>query len=698
MGSTNGSRVRRDRPTRRLVAATVLVAAIGAGGLTACEPATTPAKPIDVYAFANGCYALRDDTTGAYVARDALGYAATKPDAKAATPFRLQATALGRYLLFGTGGQMPQVGLLGAVTSTATPGPPADWALTTRDGKLAFTALQGGKGLGVTASGGRLVQGTPGQFRWSLLPATGCAAWPDISPGAVGTPLKGASPTAPVRGFLDAHTHVSAFRFLGGRFHCGRPWSPYGVTVALEDCPDHQPNGAAAAAENLFATGLPVGTHDTDGWPSFKGWPRADSLTHEGTYWRWIERAWRGGLRIMVTDLVENRALCEIYPLKAGTSCNEMDSARLQAKDLAALQDYIDAQFGGPGKGFFRIVKTPAEARRVANSGKLAVVLGIEVSEVLDCGRTGDTPRCTNDQIDRNLDEVYAMGVRSLFPVHKFDNALGGTAYDDDATGLLVNVGNKWATGEWWQPVPCAPGAEADNSPTNLSGNQATVYAVLGMGVAPLLDGDLPAYPPGPLCNPRGLTALGIHTIEGMAKRGMIVETDHFSVKARNEALTVLERLHYPGLISSHGWGDPTSQKRLQALGGVVAPYARTAPDYVEAWKAARALRPAGSSFGIGYGSDTNGLGAQAGPRPGAGANPVTYPYKTFDGGTTMLQSVSGTRHWDVNVDGAANYGLFPDYIEDLRHLAGPQIVEDLSHGAEAYLQMWQRAQTAAGR
>lgn len=689
MGST--SRV------RRWGGIVMAVMALGATGLVACEPAPPPG-PIDIHAFANGCYALRDDTTGRHVTRDALGYVANQPDAARATPFRLQATALGRYLLFGTGGQMPQVGLLNAVGSTTTPGPKADWTLTTRDGRLGFAALEGGRALTVAATGGRLVQGTPGQYRWSLVPATGCAAWPDISPGAVGTPFRGASPTAPVRGFLDAHTHVSAFRFLGGRFHCGRPWSPYGVTVALEDCPDHQPNGVAAAAENLFATGAPVGTHDPDGWPSFAGWPRADSLTHEGTYWRWIERAWRGGLRIMVNDLVENRALCELYPLKAGTSCNEMDSVRLQAKDMVALQDYIDAQFGGPGKGFFRIVKSPVEARRVINDGKLAVVLGVEVSEVLDCGRTGDTPTCTKAQIDRNLDELHALGVRSLFPVHKFDNALGGTAYDDGATGLLVNVGNKWATGEWWQPVPCGPGAEADHSPTNLTLDQAAIYAVLGVGVAPLLQGDLPAYPPGRLCNPRGLTELGVHTIEGMAKRGMIVETDHLSVKARNEALGVLERLRYPGLITSHSWGDRTSQQRLQDLGGVVAPYARTAPDYVAAWRTARSLHRTGTTFGIGYGSDTNGLGAQAGPRPGAAANPVTYPYRTFDGGTTMQQSVSGTRTWDINTDGAANYGLFPDYIEDLRRIAGPQIVTDLSRGAEAYLQMWQRAEAAARR
>ena len=109
----------------------------------------------------------------------------------------------------------------------------------------------------------------------------------------------------------------------------------------------------------------------------------------------------------MVTDLVENRALCELYPLKQN-NCNEMASAYQQATDMLALQDYIDAQFGGPGKGFFRIVTSSAEARRVINQGKLAVVLGIEVSEVLDCGQFNGTPRCDTAQIDRELDKLYA--------------------------------------------------------------------------------------------------------------------------------------------------------------------------------------------------------------------------------------------------------------------------------------------------
>jgi hypothetical protein len=375
-----------------------------------------------------------------------------------------------------------------------------------------------------------------------------------------------------------------------------------------------------------------------------------------------------------------------------------MDSVRLQALDLFALQDYIDAQFRGPGKGFFRIVRTPAEARRVINRGKLAVVLGVEVSEVLGGGKTGSTPHCTRADIDRELDALYAMGVRSLFPVHKFDNALGGTAFDNDATGLLVNVGNKYATGEWWDAEPCAPGAEADNSPLDVDGNQQVLEQVLGQAVAPLLGGDLPSYPSGPLCNPKGHTALGAHAVNGMIDRGMIVETDHFSVKARDQALDILEARAYPGVISSHSWGDLTSKRRIQALGGVVSPYANTSPQYVEDWRAARAGRKPGTLFGVGYGADTNGLGAQPDPRPGAAANPVVYPYRSFDGGTVMHQQRSGTRLWDINTDGGATYGLFPDWVQDLRQVAGDQIVADMANGAEAYLRMWARAHAARSR
>ena len=101
-----------------------------------------------------------------------------------------------------------------------------------------------------------------------------------------------------------------------------------------------------------------------------------------------------GGLRIFVNLLVDNAVLCELYPLKRN-SCNEMDGVRLQAKRLHELEDYIDAQNGGPGKGWFRIVKDPFEARRVISEGKLAVIMGIEVSKLFDCGVYNGRAECT---------------------------------------------------------------------------------------------------------------------------------------------------------------------------------------------------------------------------------------------------------------------------------------------------------------
>jgi hypothetical protein len=178
-----------------------------------------------------------------------------------------------------------------------------------------------------------------------------------------------------------------------------------------------------------------------------------------------------------------------------------------------------------------------------------------------------------------------------------------------------------------------------------------------------------------------------------MIDRGMLVETDHMSARARDAALDILEARHYPGgVVTSHSWGGMASQQRIQNLGGFVAPAAKDSPDFVESWQMARAMQPAGAPFGVGFGSDMNGLAHQADPR-GASANPVTYPYRTFDGGTTMDRQRSGTRVWDINTDGVAQYGLFPDYVEDLRKQAGNQIVTDLANGAELYLQMWARAE-----
>jgi hypothetical protein len=368
-----------------------------------------------------------------------------------------------------------------------------------------------------------------------------------------------------------------------------------------------------------------------------------------------------------------------------------MDAVRLQAKDIYKMQDYIDAQAGGPGKGFFRIVKDPFEARKVVNDGKLAVVLGIEVSEPFECQISNDKPGCDTAGIDRGLDEVYGLGVRDMEIINKFDNALAGVAGDNGTTGEIVNNGNKLETGSYWKMQTCTgpEGANDREQPTVFTHN---TDALLGNGIASLLpSGVAPIYPAGPHCNQKGLSTLGEHLIRRMVAKQMIVDPDHLSVLARNQVLSLLDAASYSGVVSSHSWSTSDSFPRIYARGGFVAPYAGSSGDFVKKWRAIKPMRDPRYWWGIGYGADMNGFGAQGAPRIGA-TNPVGYPFKSFDGKVTLDKPRSGERVFDINVDGVAHYGLFPDWVQDLRMIAGDEIVNDLARGSEAYLQMWERA------
>ena len=145
-----------------------------------------------------------------------------------------------------------------------------------------------------------------------------------------------------------------AFCTPGGRLTLSKP------TPRIEPETPHRGSHKTPAAE--IRTGSPAGTHDPHGWPTFAGWPVHNTVTHQQVYWVWLARAWMAGLRLIVAQTVEDVGLCAIEPLKSH-SCNETASIELQIKELHALQSYIDAQNGGPGRGWFRLVYTPAAER-----------------------------------------------------------------------------------------------------------------------------------------------------------------------------------------------------------------------------------------------------------------------------------------------------------------------------------------------
>jgi microsomal dipeptidase-like Zn-dependent dipeptidase len=519
-----------------------------------------------------------------------------------------------------------------------------------------------------------------------VLPAGAAAAEPEIELNATGTPWQGSSAYGEVEGTIDAHNHVTAYEFLGGDAHCGEPWNPAGPAAALVDCPDHYPDGSAAVLENALY-GDPLRKHDPVGWPTFEGWPAPASQTHEQTYYRWIERAYLGGVRIMVNDLVENVALCEVYPLKHN-SCDDMDSIRLQYRRIHELEEFIDARAGGTGQGWFRIVRDPFEARRVINEGKMAVVLGIETSEIFGCGGSAQLPRCSREQIVAGLDEIEEMGVASVFPIHKFDNALGGVRFDSGTFGAAINAANFKQTGHFWQVETCK--GEAEDNPQDTAVPDGDVIDAGLLALIP--KGLLPVYPPPPHCNALGLTPLGEFMVEQMIDRGLMIEVDHMSLKTATRTLELAEERGFSGVLSSHSWMSPELRSRVYGLGGFIEPITTSPESFIEEWRRLRAVADPRYRFGIGFGADANGFHSQPPARGAAEPNAVAYPFKSLDGRVTFDQQVSGERVYDVNVDGVAHYGLYPDWMEQLRLLAGEPIADDLMSGAEAYLQTWERA------
>ncbi|MBB4907578.1 amidohydrolase family protein [Actinophytocola algeriensis] len=663
---------------RRLLGPLAAVLTVAALGMPV--PAAQ-AVPPDVAALDGACVALKAPS-GKFVVRGALGgYQAT--GGAASQPFRLQETGAATYLLYGTGNDFLGQGLgtLGVLSARAASAD-TNWRLTAAGDAVTITAVAANRQLAVDPLLKTLaLRSTATPF--TLVSATGCATAPEAELNIAGDPFTG-TVNGEVRGLADLHSHLTAYEFIGGDIHCGAPFSEYGITAALVDCPDHEPHGLGAWWENLAGGGYPTFTHDTTGWPTFKDWPKHNSWTHEAMYYRWLERAWRGGLRVYTNLFVNNEALCQIYPIKSNP-CDDMASIRLQAQRIHELEDFIDTQSGGPGQGWLRIVRDPAQARSVIEQGKLAVVLGVEVSQPFGCGVRNGTPLCDRADIDAGLDELYDLGVRRMFVCHKFDNALCGVRFDEGVAGTIINAANFASTGRFWQVEKC-PTAAHDNTiqfeSDLLSG---PLSALLPPGVT------LPVYPSAPHCNVNGLTDLGEYAMRGMMDRGMLIDIDHMSAKATDQALDLLESSDYPGVVSSHSWVDPSYYPRIYALGGMAVPYGWGTEKFLGEWRSMKAAAGAGTDFGFGAGFDTGGFGHQPPPRS---SSAVQYPFTTFDGGATVDRQRTGERVFDVNTDGLAHYGLLPDWLEDLRIVAGPDgqaVVADMSRGAEVYLRTWGR-------
>jgi len=669
------------------------------------------------YALANGCYAIQSVDNGKFIdleptTMDEAHYQATQNEIRDAEPFYFKPTALGQYLLYDTSEKV--LSSLNESSSNessnieTTPLPSinatSEWVITSSTDN--FTLTNAGNNRTLTLNNdNQLITSSDTSSNFQFHATEGCAQFPESEVNATGSVLIDGDSTSPVWGIADSHIHITAYEFIGGKINHGEPFHRFGITHALDDCmPIHGPYGTTAFMENILSYNTVFRTHQTQGYPNFVDWPRHGSVTHHQSYYKWIERTYKGGVRLLVNQLVANETLCELYPYR-DYGCDEMESVDLQIQSLYALQDYIDAQEGGPGKGWFRIVTAPQDARREIKAGKMAVLMGIESSALFGCAKKSGQDGCTQESIDASIDKYVDLGVRSFFPIHEFDNALGGTALFGPSE-LFLNIGNKVNTGHYYEVEEC-PDEEYDHKqlsffPQSDESPLKEILQFFGSIVNPILptyDQSLPSH-----CNTRGIYPLGEYLIGRMMDKGIIIETDHMSAKMRNQVLTMAEIRGYSGLISGHSssGGLTTTEQiiRLRDLGGLVYPLPRSAEIYSDDIRRITEIMSEGDYYvGVGFGSDINGFAHLPKPREGNEVNPVEYPFLSYDGRFNFDRQTTGNREFDVNVDGVAHYGLYPDFIEDMRQ-AGmtDEELAPLFQSAEAYLQMWERALASARR
>ena len=731
----------------------------------ACDGFTRLDPPADegVYGFANGCYAVEgvngDDAPGFAIKTDAgTRFSFVEPNVEAAAHFVMRPSDLGTYLFYdqyrrylvvesdeGTdsGWHVGRVRELESALTRLEDGfrSPAEWELepSVRDAAR-YQLKHYQTGLYLTLEG--LTDDVQEAAIFTFVAQDDCVDFPELTLDAEGEIEPATWPDGDLYGIAELHSHMFHNEAYGGgsTIH-GAAFHRLGVEHALPDCePWHGEDGKrdivgfffdgdstdldVDAITPILITGeVPEFNHRTAGYPNFSDWPNSWARgSHQTMYYRWLERAYMGGLRLVVQHATGNSILCELVrgidsqvPLR---SCNDMVSVDRQIEAARALERYIDAQHGGPGNGWLRIVESPAEAREVVAEGKLAMVLGIEISNLFNCflsPREG-YERCTPEDVVDNIDFYRELGVRVIFPVHKFDN---GFSAGDGHEGI-IELGNIANTGHYSSFIEDCPGTDTsfDGSTVIFGGlnrpradflaspeidvsdfDRAPVSTLL-----PLVDAIEEPSLEGEWCQSHGLTDLGEDLIQELMKRGMLIDIAHLPQRGMERAYELMEANQYPAL-KTHG---STNEGRLYAHGGMKGSgFGRCAdPDTPgrlgERYRNDLAERTAAGFYpSEGLKFDLNGLAG--GPRPRFGPNsdcsepqshPVTYPFTSYDGQVTFTEPHLGYRDVDFNTDGMVHIGLLPELIEDARRDGmTDEELEPLFRSAEAFIRMWEAAE-----
>lgn len=517
-------------------------------------------------------------------------------------------------------------------------------------------------------------------------------------------------------GWVDMHTHPASQWGFGEQLFYGQ--NDGEPSKALGSCGCYHnfvapPFDGSCGQQNMYRNSM-VDKIDQEnhlpahakvaGFPNFSQWPKHNSLLHQQMYVDWIRRAKEGGLRVMVALAVNSNCLAD-----AAETGGPNDDMRSMNTQIMRMKEF----FGNRNySSFMEIAYSPQQLRTIVSQGKLAVILGIEMDNIGNFYNPADPkgqsfiPNPNQVQVKNEIDRIYAMGVRYIFPIHITNNAFGGTAFYNSG----FNVANKYNTGYTFVP-------EAVDASTGITFKLSSAFseirqdflAGLAMGVTgpvlpnkimPDIAGNYPNYPdPGfnkGHRNTVGLSPMGEYALKYMMQKGMIIDIDHMSEKAVTKSLEMADRFKYP-LNSGHngfrGNGAYNENARtdnqvrtIYRLGGIMGlGHGDNATNFVNNYR--YGIRLTGGAP-LAIGTDVNGFYPLPGP---------PSPAERIDYRPPMTRATMGTKTWDFNNEGVAHYGLMPDYFESCKKV-GMSATEwnAFNSAAERFAQMWEKCSDAA--
>ena len=226
-----------------------------------------------------------------------------------------------------------------------------------------------------------------------------------------------------VFGMADIHNHMLAKEGFGGNFFKGNviDFSASDRDINVCDWVGREDKGFMSFLKNPIRSLLGNSLIRKIGF--LRDCYNPQAFNKQQVHYKWLRRAYRGGLRLMVLQTVHNSVLCNLVRPKRGYSCSEQEAVKRQVNLARKIESFIDKRAGGRGKGWFRLVYTAEQARKEINAGNLAVVLGMEIDFDQCFGG-----RCSAGKLKSMVDSYYELGIRHIFITHLNDNDVGGTA------------------------------------------------------------------------------------------------------------------------------------------------------------------------------------------------------------------------------------------------------------------------------